>query len=120
MIFANSMREKDGGEFPVADIRGWGHLQYVPRGEEIQDANGLLIAAAPELLEALKDAYLKIQTLVTADVQNGNVKLAVETDSLRAFMRNTISKATGEDCEAVQVNNEREAFNKADGNPIEG
>ena len=36
----------------VADVRGWGHLQYLPNGADVQDANGRLIAAAPELLEA--------------------------------------------------------------------
>ncbi|MFA5899428.1 MAG: hypothetical protein WC829_09990 [Hyphomicrobium sp.] len=38
----------------IADIRGWGHIQYLPNGAEVQDANGRLIAAAPDLLEALK------------------------------------------------------------------
>lgn len=37
----------------IADIRGWGWIQKLPNPEEIQDANGKLIAAAPELLEAL-------------------------------------------------------------------
>lgn len=39
-------------EHKIADIRGWGHLQY--HGEEVaiatQKANGSLIAAAPDLL----------------------------------------------------------------------
>ena len=41
------------GNHLIADIRGWGHLQYLPNGEQVQDANGRLIAAAPELLSAL-------------------------------------------------------------------
>lgn len=36
----------------IADVRGWGWLQKLPNGAEIQDANGRLIAAAPELLAA--------------------------------------------------------------------
>lgn len=43
----------DGGQL-VADIRGWGWLQKLPDGEAIQDANGRLIAAAPDLLAALE------------------------------------------------------------------
>jgi hypothetical protein len=39
---------------PIADVRGWGWLQYQPNGEAIQDLNGYLIAAAPELLAALE------------------------------------------------------------------
>lgn len=54
-----------GGTFPVCDIRGWGYLTGnghgalgLPADEAvaIQEANARLIAAAPELLEALKDA----------------------------------------------------------------
>lgn len=41
-------------EHLIADIRGWGHIQYLPDAEQIQDANGRLIAAAPDLLEALR------------------------------------------------------------------
>lgn len=41
-------------EHLIADIRGWGHIQYLPDAEKIQDANGRLIAAAPDLLEALR------------------------------------------------------------------
>ena len=47
----------------ICDIRGWGHLTGIgalalPEEEAsaIQDANARLIAAAPELLEALKHA----------------------------------------------------------------
>jgi hypothetical protein len=31
----------------IADVRGWGHIQYLPNGKDVQDANGRLIAAAP-------------------------------------------------------------------------
>lgn len=41
--------------FMIANVRGWGHLQYLPNGAEIQDANGRLLAAAPDLLEALEN-----------------------------------------------------------------
>lgn len=42
-------------DFLIADIRGWGHLQYLPNGAEIQDANGRLIAASPDLYAVLKE-----------------------------------------------------------------
>jgi len=40
----------------IADIRGRGWLQKLPNGAEVQDANGKLIAAAPELLKACIEA----------------------------------------------------------------
>lgn len=45
-------------QFPVAQTRGWGHLGYLgdDKAVEIQKANANLIAAAPELLEALENA----------------------------------------------------------------
>lgn len=58
---------KTMGEYRVADIRGWGHLQYmgVERGDKVaqdmQDANGIFIANAPadidfllEVIEAME------------------------------------------------------------------
>ena len=41
--------------FLVAEVRGWGYLQYRADGEQIQAGNARLIAAAPELYEALVD-----------------------------------------------------------------
>lgn len=52
----------DKGSFPVCDIRGWGHLTGKGHGAlgltdaeaiAIQAANARLIAAAPDMLEAL-------------------------------------------------------------------
>lgn len=38
----------------IAQVRGWGWIQKLPNPEQIQDANGRLMAASPELLEALE------------------------------------------------------------------
>lgn len=55
---------KAGGDAMICDIRGWGYLTGKGHGAlglppeqaaAIQDANARLIAAAPELLEALKE-----------------------------------------------------------------
>lgn len=58
----------------ICDIRGWGHLTgsgalHLPEAEAIaiQEANGRLIAAAPELLDALTWAQKQLRALVTAD-----------------------------------------------------
>ena len=37
----------------IAEVRGWGWIQYLPDPEQIQDANAHLIAAAPDLYKAL-------------------------------------------------------------------
>ena len=50
-----------GNTYMVADIRGWGHLQYLPNGKALQDATGVFIATANpaailELLDRLEAA----------------------------------------------------------------
>lgn len=75
-IMAKSMRNPDGDDwFQVADIRGWGHLQYVSNGEAIQDANGELIASAPETAaerDQLKEENerLKLESSVRLEALN--------------------------------------------------
>lgn len=63
------------GLMHVADVRGWGHLTGGGHGahgmaheaaREIQDANARLIAAAPDLLVALQDAY-EAEGLLSSD-----------------------------------------------------
>jgi hypothetical protein len=55
------------GDFHICDIRGWGYLTAVQKlsDEEaikVQDANARLIAAAPELLAALKGILTLMQS----------------------------------------------------------
>ncbi len=49
------------GDMKIADVRGWGHLigvgaMNLPESKaiEIQNANGYVLAAAPELLEVVR------------------------------------------------------------------
>lgn len=78
-------------DFMVAQIRGWGHLQYL--GEEkaiaIQEANARLIAAAPDLLSACKAAvamYEQLYGCVNPEEMHAEEQCQVcaEWDSIRA------------------------------------
>lgn len=68
-------------DFPVAEIRGTGHLQYRPDGEDMQAANARLIAAAPELYEALEELF---DMMISNKVNNGEGvrRLLMATDVL--------------------------------------
>ena len=59
--FGGSENRKE--EFKIADIRGWGHLQYLGNDKAIaiQEANAHLISAAPEMYEALKNVQDEIK-----------------------------------------------------------
>lgn len=67
------------GYMIVADVRGWGHLTGTGCGackmhpedaEDIQNANGRLIAAAPKMLELLQDiADVSDQTHVVLKIR---------------------------------------------------
>lgn len=72
-------------------------------------ANARLIAAAPELLKVLEATYLRLQIL-----SNRNVNFAIDTDRIRATLRNAVSQATGEDAKTVQENCESSAIAKAE------
>jgi hypothetical protein len=75
------------------------------KGNEPCEANAKLIAAAPELLETLKRTYLQLQV-----VANKHILFALETDSIRADLRNQISLATGKSEREIQETNEAEAL----------
>jgi hypothetical protein len=48
----------------IADIRGWGWLQKLENGAEVQDANGRLIAAAPTQHEALTKLVGVVEAII--------------------------------------------------------
>lgn len=50
--------------FLIAQVRGWGYMQYMQGGEQIHAANARLIAAAPELLEVCEALLALNNTLV--------------------------------------------------------
>lgn len=83
--------------FLIAEVRGWGYLQYRAGGERIQAANARLIAAAPELLECLKH----IQGIVSESQgvagwhQNGQVASWDEL-GLREEIDAVLAKVRGE------------------------
>lgn len=57
-----------GNTYVVADIRGWGYLQYLPNGEALQDATGVFIATANPatilaMLDRLEAAEAKVKEL---------------------------------------------------------
>lgn len=75
----------DGGQL-LADIRGWGWLQKLPDGEAIQDANGRLIAAAPDLLAELEN----LSAVMACHDKTPEENLALEA------AKKAIAKARGE------------------------
>jgi hypothetical protein len=69
-VFADNPYGKD--LMRIADVRGWGHLTGKAEGGckfsdkkagGIQDSNALLIAAAPELLEACNELLKLLESL---------------------------------------------------------
>jgi hypothetical protein len=83
------------GDMKIADLRGWGHLVGVgglnlpaEQAAEIQDANGRLIAAAPELLEAC-------HAICNVIVNAGPASLEAAINAAYNQCRSAIAKAEG-------------------------
>lgn len=88
------------GQMIIADIRGWGSLERLGADVAVatMDANGQLIAAAPDLLAELKSAlgWLKVLCAYaenspdyTSDINENNYLQAVEN------IQSAIAKAEG-------------------------
>lgn len=76
------------GNFPICDIRGWGHLTGKGVGAlgldpadavEIQRANARLIAAAPAMLVALETAHSLLCAVPSADLRSDFAKTSIRT-----------------------------------------
>ena len=88
----------------IAQVRGWGWLQKLKNGEAVQDANGRLIAAAPELLEAHEPErggadFLDwiADRLVHIYGESENIDFVICLRRRAAKARAAIAKATGGD-----------------------
>lgn len=73
----------------IAEVRGWGWIQYLPNPEQIQDANRDLIAAAPELYGALDELTRMVESLLRV---SGNP----ESGSFGGKAKAALAKARGE------------------------
>jgi hypothetical protein len=62
----------------IADVRGWGWLQKLPEGAAIQNANGKIIAAAPDLLAACHEMLTAILNKPEWCNLSGKMELAEE------------------------------------------
>lgn len=79
------------GKFMMAQVRGWGHLQYLPNAEALQDANGTHIATfhpARILLmcEALEAAQNVTRPFEFGEVRSG-LSILEKLDALQAKLK---------------------------------
>lgn len=72
--------------FLIAQVRGWGYMQYMQGGEQIHAANARLIAAAPELFEACTLAM---------DVMNNEDATGLDLYECRLILTRACTKAMG-------------------------
>mgnify|MGYP001601053162 CR=1 FL=1 len=83
--------------FKVLDVRGWGHLQYRPDGEKIQNAvEAFVVAASPSVVAALvrvakaalekRDAAHAINHTVAGAWEAGCKRYDAATEALSAAL----------------------------------
>lgn len=63
-----------------------------------------------ELINSLEHTYLSLQTICAQNARKGDLHFNLQTDSLRAYLRNKISEATGEDSQKLQERIEESAY----------
>jgi hypothetical protein len=105
------------GEHHAVNYGGYVTMQSTPNyddnpinllnEEECQQAeeNGKLYAAAPFMISTIMFCYLELQKKTRNDCT-----FAIQTDGIRAQLRNAISEATGIDAQQVQEDFENEAL----------
>lgn len=80
----------------IADIRGWGHLQYLSNGEKVQDANGFLIAAAPDMYKELEEALNVFRFYQFHHASKGHSEKEQNNKQYADNIEKVLAKARGE------------------------
>ena len=83
-----------GNTYMVADIRGWGHLQYMLNGEKLQDATGVHIATAnpATVLEMVSMIRERDVTVVELRCQVMTLATQVADLQMKAIERDAVLK----------------------------
>lgn len=77
-------------KFMLADIRGWGHLQYIPDGAAKQDANGAYIAAtSPDVVLSLISQIERLKAEAELFAKHVGLVIARKDALLRCIYDNT-------------------------------
>lgn len=87
---SNTLAIVDNEGYCITDVYNAGELCGDEDLRKQCIENGRIIAASPLMVSTLFDAYLMLQRLA-----NKNVSNAIDSDSVRATLRNTLCEATG-------------------------
>jgi hypothetical protein len=90
------------GTFKVADIRGWGFLQYRPDGEQLMEANGEFIALANPsrilaLIKRCRDTEMALEDIRGLTDPNNIIHDHEDRLKVVFFYANKATSASGEE-----------------------